>query len=205
VRSLSVFSLIAANLVPLLGVIFFDWNLSAILVLYWSENVVIGLFNVVKMASAQGSVKGSGMTLNNKPVTAGSRIPLIGFFIVHFGMFTLGHGVFVFSVFAKELPALADLLPAFLVLIASHGFSFGFNFIGGGEFRRVSFTALFLQPYKRVIIMHLTVILGAGAAGVLQKPMMALVVLVALKIFTDVFAHTREHKKFTALSPPPDK
>lgn len=194
--SLSVLSLILVNLIPLLGVLFLKWNLSAVLVLYWSENVVIGVFNVLKMALAQGAVKGSGMTLNKKPVKAGHKPGLILFFIVHFGMFTFGHGVFVFTIFAKDLPALSVLLPAFLLLFASHGISFGFNFIGKGEFRRVSFTTLFTQPYKRVIIMHLTVILGAGAAGVLQKPVMALVVLIALKTITDVFSHTREHKKF---------
>lgn len=195
--SLSVLSLILVNLIPLLGVLFLKWNLSAVLVLYWSENVVIGVFNVLKMALAQGAVKGSGMTLNKKPVKAGHKPGLILFFIVHFGMFTFGHGVFVFTIFAKDLPALSVLLPAFLLLFASHGISFGFNFIGKGEFRRVSFTTLFTQPYKRVIIMHLTVILGAGAAGVLQKPMMALVVLIALKTITDVFSHTQERKKFT--------
>jgi hypothetical protein len=198
VLPLSILSLILVNLIPLLGVFFLDWNLSAILALYWSENVVIGFFNVLKMALAQGSVAGSGMTLNRKPVKAGHKPGLILFFIVHFGMFTFGHGVFVFSIFAKDLPALRVLLPAFLLLFVSHGVSFGYNFIGKGEFRRTSFTTLFTQPYKRIFIMHLTVILGAGAAGVLQEPVMALVVLIALKTVTDVVAHAREHKKFSS-------
>ena len=195
--SLSLLSLILVNLVPLLGVLFLNWNLSAILVLYWSENVVIGVFNVLKMALAQGAVEGSRMTLNRKPVKSGHKPGLILFFIVHFGMFTFGHGVFVFSIFAKDLPTLSVLLPAFLLLFASHGVSFGYNFIGKGEFRRTAFTTLFVQPYKRVVIMHLTVILGAGAAGALQEPLMALVVLIALKTVTDVFAHIGEHKKFS--------
>ena len=196
--SLSVLSLILVNLIPLLGVLLLKWNLSAVLVLYWSENVVIGVFNVLKMALARGDVKGSGMTMNRRPVKSGHKPGLILFFIVHFGMFTFGHGVFVFTIFAKDLPALSTLIPAFVLLFASHGVSFGHNFIGKGEFRRVSFTTLFTQPYKRVIIMHLTVILGAGAAGVLQQPVMALVVLIALKTITDVYGHTREHKKFAA-------
>lgn len=195
--SLSLLSLILVNIVPLLGVLVLNWNLSAILVLYWSENVVIGIFNVLKMALAQGSVEGSGMTMNRKPVKSGHKQGLILFFIVHFGMFTFGHGVFVFAIFAKDLPPFGSLLPAFLLLFASHGVSFGRNFIGKGEFRRTSFTTLFTQPYKRVVIMHLTVILGAGAAGALQEPVMALVVLIALKTVTDVFAHIGEHKKFS--------
>ncbi len=42
-------ALIAANLLPLLGVIFLGWDAFAILLLYWAENVVIGAINVLKI------------------------------------------------------------------------------------------------------------------------------------------------------------
>ena len=198
VPSLSVATLIIANLVPLFGVLFWGWSLSAVMVLYWSENVVIGLFNVLKMALAQGEAKGSSMRFNNQPVTAAHQIPLIIFFMVHFGMFTLGHGVFVFIFFGKNLPAFAILLPAFLSLILSHGISFGVNFIQKGEYQRVSFTSLFFQPYKRVVIMHLTIILGAWASEAWQLPEASLFILIGLKIVVDLLSHKNEHKKFHA-------
>jgi len=46
-------SLIFANLIPLLGVLLYDWNVLEILLLYWTESVVIGLINVLRMASCQ--------------------------------------------------------------------------------------------------------------------------------------------------------
>ena len=196
---LSLISLIVFNLVPLFGVLFFGWNLSAVLFLYWSENVVVGLFNVLKMALAQGEVKGSQMTVNQRPVRAGHRVFLIGFFAVHFGFFTFGHGIFIFSLFGKNLPSWAVLLPGILSLFVSHGISFGTNFIGKGEYKRVAFPDLFMQPYKRIFIMHLTVILGAGAAAAMEQPVMALVVLIGLKIIVDVFSHINEHKKLRKL------
>jgi len=194
--SLSVLALIGANLIPLFGVLFWSWSLSAVMVLYWSENVVIGLFNVLKMALARGEVKDSGMRLNNQQVTAAHRIPLIVFFMVHFGMFTLGHGVFVFILFGKDLPAFSILLPAFLSLILSHGISFGVNFIQKGEYQRVSFPSLFLQPYKRIVIMHLTIILGAWASAAWQLPEASLFILIGLKVIVDLFSHKKEHQKF---------
>jgi hypothetical protein len=199
VLPLSLLSLIVFNLIPLLGVLFLGWNLSSILVLYWSENVVIGLFNVLKMALAQGEVKGSRMTVNRRPVQAAHRIFLIGFFAVHFGFFTFGHGIFVFTLFGKNLPSLSVLLPGILSLFVSHGISFATNFIGKGEYKRVAFPDLFMQPYKRIFIMHLTVILGAGAAAAMEQPVLALVVLIGLKIIVDVNSHINEHKKLQKL------
>ncbi len=197
---LSLISLIVLNLVPLLGVLFLGWNLSAVLFLYWSENVVIGLFNVLKMALAQGEVKGSRMTVNRRPVQAAHRAFLIGFFAVHFGFFTFGHGAFVFVIFGKNLPALPLLLPGILSLFVSHGISFVTNFIGKEEYKRVAFPDLMLQPYKRIFIMHLTVILGAGAAAAMEQPVIALVVLIGLKILVDIFSHINEHKKLRTAS-----
>ena len=46
--------LIVANLLPLLGVIFLDWDAFSIVALYWVENVVLGLINVLKLIVAKG-------------------------------------------------------------------------------------------------------------------------------------------------------
>ena len=45
----SSFALIAANCLPLFGVLFFGWDTFSIIFLYWAENVVIGAINVLKM------------------------------------------------------------------------------------------------------------------------------------------------------------
>jgi Family of unknown function (DUF6498) len=48
--------LLAANLIPLVGVVFFGWSLLTILVLYWIENGIVGFWNVPKIVLAQGSL-----------------------------------------------------------------------------------------------------------------------------------------------------
>src|SRR5215212_5927619 len=48
--------LVLANLIPLIGVLFFGWSLITILVLYWLENGIVGLWNVPKILMARGSM-----------------------------------------------------------------------------------------------------------------------------------------------------
>src|SRR5204863_10015123 len=43
-------ALIGANLVPLAGVLFFGWDLSSVMVLFWAESGVIGFYTALKMA-----------------------------------------------------------------------------------------------------------------------------------------------------------
>src|SRR6188472_645744 len=45
----SAWALIAANTLPLFGVLFFGWDTFSIVFLYWVENVIIGAVNVLKM------------------------------------------------------------------------------------------------------------------------------------------------------------
>jgi len=50
-----------------------------------------------------------------------------------------------------------------------------------------------MQPYARVMVLHVTIILGGIAATALGSPVWTLVVLVALKIGLDLRAHVKEH------------
>jgi len=42
-------ALILANLIPIVGVIWWDWDIFGVVALYWLENVMIGVFNILKM------------------------------------------------------------------------------------------------------------------------------------------------------------
>jgi hypothetical protein len=65
-------------------------------------------------------------------------------------------------------------------------------------------TALTAAPYKRIIVMHLTVIIGGWIVLALGTPAPALIVLIALKLFVDARTHRREHGITSrALSPSP--
>ena len=193
----STLALIVANLMPLLGVLALKWNVTPIMIFYWSENLVVGFFNVLKMSRAQGLVTGSNTTLNGRPVQQTDRRAMIVFFIFHYGMFTLVHGIFVLAMFGARFRGIfSELGLALLFLTVSHGISYQRNFIGRGEYQRLAFTSLFWQPYQRVIVMHVTILLGGTWAQAKGSPIYALLVLVTLKTTIDLVLHLLEHRKF---------
>jgi Family of unknown function (DUF6498) len=136
--SRSALALVLANLVPLVGVVFFGWSLWTILVLYWIENGIVGVWNIPRMLLARGSILAGlgsqfgfarrvGVELMSEPaglrselaagapadessgagLPLGARAGLAAFFVIHYGIFWLGHGFFVL------------LLPTFLGMRAS--------------------------------------------------------------------------------------
>ena len=49
----AVVALVAANAIPLAGVLWFGWNVWTILIVYWLENGIVGVYNVLKMLKAE--------------------------------------------------------------------------------------------------------------------------------------------------------
>ncbi len=125
-RWLSAAVLVAVNLIPLIGVAFWDWSLMMILVLYWIESGIVGVVNVFKIARAEGPIEvpaaGSRVTIRMSGVAAGlARGGIIGFFILHYGLFWLVHGVFVFllPVFAGPIDGWVGLRAGRLRAVAA--------------------------------------------------------------------------------------
>jgi hypothetical protein len=191
----SVLWLVGVNLVPVAGVFLLGWDVSTILFLYWAENVVIGIFNLVKMKKARGQEMKSRFSINKRSPREMSRAGVMSFFLIHYGMFTLGHGVFVVALFGFSIKNLNWVAVSLLLMFISHGVSYFHNFIGREEFERVSYQDLFIQPYSRVVIMHITIIIGGFMVKSLGSPPAALLVMVGLKTVIDIFAHLKERRK----------
>jgi hypothetical protein len=200
----AVVALVVANLIPLIGVLFFGWSVWNILVSYWLENGIVGLINVLKMSVATGDEVTPGVTfmVNGRPATSATKMGLIPFFIVHYGIFWFVHGIFVltlpafFSLMSDDGMTL-DLGPvvfAALGLAISHGLSFWWNFLHGGEYRRTAAAALMFAPYKRLVALHITIIFGAFAVMFTGAPAAAVAVLVAIKTAIDLGLHLAEHR-----------
>ena len=196
----STLALVAANLVPLYGVVAFGWETFPLMLLFWLENVVIGVLNAARM-----------LCVDPRDLAAwAAKALMVPFFCFHYGMFTAVHGVFVFGLFGGEgfgeVRGLWVLEPAaravrahgleiaVLALAASHLFSFFWNYLGRGEFRRASVGTLMAQPYGRVVVLHVAILGGGFAATALGSPLWALLVLLGLKVALDLRAHLREHR-----------
>jgi hypothetical protein len=189
--------LVAANLVPLVAVVASQWTVFSVLLMYWCENVVVGALNVLRMAAADPQ----------DPAANVGKVFLIPFFIVHYGIFTMVHGIFVLTLFGpgggtsldpERLVAAvgqAGIWYGVLAMALSHGFSFLHNYLWGGEYRRVSLQQVMFQPYSRVMVLHFTILFGGLGAKALGDPVGALVVLVAAKTWLDLRAHLAERRK----------
>jgi hypothetical protein len=229
----SVIALLTANVVPLLGVLFLDWSTFAIVVLYWSENVIIGAINVLKMIVCRpteeainlANVSAKQLDGNSRQVRKllqqqaprlafahqASKLFFIPFFIFHYGLFCFVHGVFVFTMLGDQgmpfggpldvLPIFFDRLRAerltwaLLALTASHLFSFFTNFIGRGEYRRVTVLLLMFQPYGRIVVMHIAILFGAFLIVALGSPVWMLVILIIGKTILDLGLHMLQRQE----------
>ena len=194
----SVLVLLLANLVPLAGVVFFGWSVLPVMFLFWLENVVVGIFNVLKLICVGG--RGAQHVI---------KFFLVPFFCFHYGIFTLVHGVFVFALFGAGQFTSQNVFPDFqqlrdfvanqhlgwavLALVVSHGFSFVWNFILRGEYLATNVAVLMAQPYGRVVVLHVAIIGSGFLIIAMGAPAAGLALLVALKIALDVLAHAKEH------------
>lgn len=198
--------LILANLFPLAGVLFFGWSLFATLLLFWVENVIVGVFSVLQMLTARP----------RDPAAWALKVGMIPFFIFHYGMFTTVHGIFVLSLFGDQPAKVSPSPAAFLhavqatgiagaaaALALSHAVSFILNYIGSGKYLTAELPALMSRPYGRVMVLHVVILLGGFLVQSLGSPVPALALLVVLKTGLDLGAHVREHRPVTTATATP--
>lgn len=198
--------LVLANLVPVFGVLCLHWEVFPLMLIFWMENVIVGVFALLRILLSEPTnvLKWFG------------KVFMVPFFAFHYGMFTMVHGIFVVALFGGGVAGTESVLRspgviwqivkdqhlvwAVIGLVLSHGFSFGWNYLGRGEYRRASVDQLMTAPYARVVILHVTIILGGMLMMVLKSPAAGLAFLAGLKTVIDLWAHVREREKLAGSS-----
>ena len=195
--------LVAANLLPLAGVLLWDWDVFFLLLLFWCENVVIGLFGIARLIVAA----------SNDTIKEGLFLPL--FFLVHYGGFMFGHFMVLFGMYSSSVEGLGNTARpedyyrlmlenlswiAVVAMFVSHGWSFVENYMGQSEHERLGAMQAMGLPYKRMFITHVALILGGFFLIESGQPLGGLVILVLLKIGLDVTFHRREHRQLASAS-----
>ena len=182
-------ALVLANLIPLAGVVIWDWRIGDIMLLYWAESAVVGFYNLLKIQKV-----------------AGWGVVFFGpFFVGHYGGFMAVHLLFIYGFFgdsfsnstdisvAQLLLDFQDLAPALLGFFISHGISYYSNFLGRREYVGKEAAAQMGQPYRRIIVMHLTIIFGGFLVTAFSSALPALLLMIALKVGADMKGHIAEH------------
>lgn len=203
-------TLIAINLVPLFGLLYWGWNPASILFAYWGETAVIGFYTVLKMEMAASSpllrikffmdreapAKRSPIIyLQCLFIFLKGQFPII-FFAVHISIFMSAClsailGVLNFNTTFGSVQNLNFLEIAIFLMLAfiSHGISFVFNYMMNRENEHASISKLAFSPYPRVILMLFAVTFGAFLY-------LSAATLLIMKIIFDVAGHLWERKRF---------
>jgi hypothetical protein len=202
----STWMLIAANLLPIAGVTLWNWQVRDVVYLYWLENIVIGVFCVLRLLTLRPE---DGIAL--LPV----KLLMATFFVAHYGAFCYGHGEFLAVLFQgaeHKTTSVGAAVQHFLrehgaqaalaAIVASHGYSFVRNYLGRGENLDAEAGELMGQPYKRIFVTHIFIIVGGFFLMDKNSPVVAMVIFVATKITFDAFFHRREREAVARAKPP---
>jgi len=193
--------LIIVNLIPLYGVWFEGWNASQVFLVYCLETVIIGIVNVLKMACVTIFVKSTDVWENGGSTTMQSGWFFIFFFIIHYGFFVFVQTQIFFAVSGlvpdgsllanyKKIPELLGYNGKLLLLIfiTYYTVQTAFEFLISGKYKTISLSRLMFEPYMRIFVQQLVVILGSiflsfGAGKVF------ILVFVIAKIFFELFVN----------------
>lgn len=192
--------LIATNLVPLAGVLFWKWDLFLVLFLYWADTAIIGFWMMVQaLREPPAGMARSGVALT------------LVFLTLHAGVFMGVHFLFLWTLFSGPWRARVHDGQGFVdIVIVQTGLWLPIlvMFIGRGlvtllDLRRAyawitSTTVPPLPPagtsprksaihtfYARIVVMHLAILGGAFLAQAIGT-IAPLIVLIAIKTAIDL-------------------
>ncbi|MDF1751905.1 MAG: DUF6498-containing protein [Verrucomicrobiales bacterium] len=186
--------LFIANLLPFIAVWKMNWSFYDLLVLYWTEVILVGVINIFRMA-----------LINPRESTMGFhllKIAYVPFFAGHFGLFCVGIGLGLQVVFGKEnfevgnqiLQMLSGISRmVFWPLVISHLFSFFWNYVSQREYRRTTILKRMVAPYLRTIPLLIFVVAASYACLHFKLPNWGLLALVLGKTLIDLIIHIIFH------------
>ncbi|MCD4740542.1 DUF6498-containing protein [archaeon] len=159
-------SLIVANLVILISAVSIFNTLWAFLLIYWMESAMIGFYHVLKMLL----VKGGSQLRDNKFVMIPAFIFLFGYYMANLLLW-----VFAILISTAEIPDMTQVFSILLgvgLLFLSHGISFYTNFLKKKEYEKKTLREIMFTPFRRTIVMQLSI----GLLYLLVIPLAAIMI-----------------------------
>jgi hypothetical protein len=206
------------NAVPIVGVRYYGWSATNVLVLYWFENLMIAIATSIRIVAHRiltrkrghwrcGTI--GGIDVNGKPMksTLLSEYALVAF------VFTLAHGIFVgvlaymlttehpddpmwrfsWTQLQRGIAAIGIMMGIELVVDIATMRSRPFAWIREYAQRRMS----------RILVLHLAIIFGMLAMAMTDSPFGILYVLIGLKTLVDLGGVAGQGKAADPDAPPP--
>ena len=206
-----ILSLLGANIITILFAILGSWDAATVMFIYWAQSVIIGIFTVISLLTADTAILASEMGASLKESGGSDTVSfgfvtcykalLAGFFALHYGLFHWGYLGFIVDtgLFGTVDLSNPDVWIACGLFFANHSYSFLYH---RHDVRRGStyVNEQFFRPYLRIFPMHLTIIIGAGVMLALTivgipSTLPVLVLFLVLKTYMDVDGHIWKHQE----------
>jgi hypothetical protein len=191
------------NAVPVWGFFHERWTPSTTLVVYWAETVIGTLLIAWRMAIHRRLTHKRGYEIETPAkVTVGDpshpvHVRYVGTFLTGALLFTIVHGIFlavlVFSVLPENGGGSVDARAVREGVLAIAGFlalAFLLDLVGLKERPFAWIRSMADAAFSRIVVVHMTIILGMFGVLALHRAQAVFTVFVALKFLADVTAHT---------------
>lgn len=198
-------SLILAYLWEAAGVLFFGWDAFLLLAVYWAENVVIGLFTLPRLALSRATAGAA----SSRPARFFEKALVLPFFVVHYGGFTLGHGLAIAGI-GQAIRATSgrskyiwtwfyegtrsELLPLWIalgLLVWTHASAL-ISDVLRGRTKEPDIQEAMFRPYPRILVLHLSFFAGALLLIATGAPRAFALGLLLIKIVADLWMYRKE-------------
>jgi Family of unknown function (DUF6498) len=207
-RTLQVLSLVVgliSNLIPLAGVLYWQWDTFQLLMLFWMETAIAAFWMLLRLSRLSPGECGT-FTVNGQKKQA-TPSTLVGFFALHSGLFIFVHLVFILVMFSvewlKNIHGPKDFLYGLIVVngvwvaLIAMFISYWISFLvsprpkphaaSDRDENADAVGEIVIPLYARIFIMQAAIIFGAwisGRAGSLAP----LVIIIVLKTLIDLGA-----------------
>ena len=182
--------IVLLNLIPVGGVLWLGWDAGQILMLYWVENVIVGVTSLIRILTAQDRLPPAQGVPPENPLKLGC------FFMVHYGMFTLVHGVFTMTLAGKIIGEDGGLWERVFANPTFHWAVLGAAVLqavilirewwSSGLWRRSSPGMEMFRPYGRIVVLHMTVLGAAWWLSESAAPAAAVLILCLMKAVVEL-------------------
>lgn len=190
----SLIFLIFSNVITIFFALKENWSLLTLMWIYWSQSIIIGIFNFIRILKLKNFTT-KNFRMNNKKIEAtdNTKYSVAFFFLFHYGFFHFIYMIFLLTGSFIKFPGFSKtsvffVLISIIIFFSNHLFSFIHNYENDSKKKRNIGTVMFF-PYARIVPMHLTLIFGLF----LTQSKFALILFIILKTIADIIMHQVEH------------
>lgn len=200
--------LIVTNCVPILGVLFFDWTLFSLLMSYWLETGVIGIFIFLKSQYLYRKSRFTPFIVSAFAILNMCSAFMFAHFIGIMSLYSVlpgGDGWTGINLLKQSYDILAISLVSLLI---NYTYSFYYNFIGRNEYEIILKTALEEKDKRkgtktgklivgglmtRIVLIQLVVIIGGVILAATKTTIYLSIIFILVKIIIDLILHRKRH------------